>query len=79
MLGIQTRFLILCICIVKANGQKKWARDGGELESSNDFNTQSGTKILFKRMLSLPLILITMVGMIVKPIRKWRNFSKKSP
>ena len=45
----------------------------------NDCNVQSRTKIMSKKMLLLPSILITMIETEVELMRKWRNSSKESP
>jgi hypothetical protein len=42
-------------------------------------NVQNGTKIMLKRVLTPPLNLLTMVGMMVQPVRKWRSSLKRVP
>lgn len=51
----------------------KHAGDGGEFWESKSCDAQNKTKFMSKRILTPPMILMTMVRMILDWIKKWKN------
>ena len=77
--GIQSRLFSLCA----SNAKEKLTINALVMMVSvtllRRHNTQNGIMILSKRMLLLPLILMTMVKMMVELVWKWRSHFKKLP